>query len=157
MNSQTVQRTPAAYDLPIFIGYSDWLIISQSMVDQFADITQDKQWIHTDPIRAASDTSFGGTIVHGFFTLSLIPHLTQIMRETHPLFDNAKTRVNLGANNLRYLHPIKVGAKIRAGLTVVACQKYKKFENITLKASIETNENAPIKACEVELIERTYY
>ncbi|AXQ99542.1 MaoC/PaaZ C-terminal domain-containing protein [Pseudoalteromonas piscicida] len=140
-----------------FIGFSDWLEISQTMVDQFADVTRDHQWIHTDPSRAASESSYGGTIVHGFFALSLIPFLTQAIRETHPFFSSAKTRLNLGANNLRFLHPIKVGAEIRVALFVVKSEKYRKFENITLRASIEINEANLIKACEVDLIERAYF
>jgi acyl dehydratase len=91
------------------LGPTDWLEISQDRVNLFADATDDHQWIHVDPEKAASGP-FGGTIAHGLLTLSLLPHFS------HQLYrvDNIALAVNYGYNKVRFITPVKVGAKIRA-------------------------------------------
>lgn len=91
------------------LGPTDWLEISQDRVNVFADATDDHQWIHVDPERAAGGP-FGGTIAHGLLTLSLLPHFS------HQLYrvDNIALAVNYGYNKVRFISPVKVGAKIRA-------------------------------------------
>jgi acyl dehydratase len=91
------------------LGPSDWLEITQDRVNLFADATDDHQWIHVDPERAA-DGPFGGTIAHGLLTLSLLPHFT------HQLYriDDVKLGVNYGYNKVRFITPVKVGASVRA-------------------------------------------
>lgn len=91
------------------LGRSEWLTIEQSRVDRFAEATDDYQWIHTDPERAAAGP-FGGTIAHGFLTLSLIPFL---VKEIYSL-DGVKMVVNYGLNKVRFITPVKVGSRIRA-------------------------------------------
>ena len=96
------------------LGYSDWFLISQDRVNAFADVTLDHQYIHVDPERAAA-TPFGGTIVHGFLTTSLLVHLaTSIALQP----DNVVMGINYGFNKLRYLAPVPVGGEIRAHVTV---------------------------------------
>jgi acyl dehydratase len=91
------------------LGPTEWLDISQDRVNLFADATDDHQWIHVDPERAAGGP-FGGTIAHGLLTLSLLPHFS------HQLYrvDNIALAVNYGYNKVRFITPVKVGAKIRA-------------------------------------------
>jgi acyl dehydratase len=91
------------------LGPTDWLEISQDRVNLFADATDDHQWIHVDPEKAAGGP-FGGTIAHGLLTLSLLPHFS------HQLYrvDNIALAVNYGYNKVRFITPVKVGAKIRA-------------------------------------------
>ncbi|MGE2692018.1 MaoC family dehydratase [Mycolicibacterium pulveris] len=91
------------------LGPTDWLEISQERVNLFADATDDHQWIHVDPKRAA-DGPFGGTIAHGLLTLSLIP------RFMHQLYTvgNIAMAINYGYNKVRFITPVKVGAKVRA-------------------------------------------
>jgi acyl dehydratase len=93
------------------VGVSPWRVVTQTMVDQFADATDDHQFIHCDPERAARETPFGGTIVHGFLLLSLLSAMTF---ETLPPLENVKMGVNHGFDQVRFLAPVKTGARIRA-------------------------------------------
>lgn len=90
------------------LGVSDWLTVTQTMIDAFANATGDHQWIHTDPERAAN-TPFGGTIAHGYFTLALVP---QLLDEIFPL-DRFGMVVNYGLDKLRFPWPLPSGGRIR--------------------------------------------
>jgi acyl dehydratase len=91
------------------LGTTDWLEITQDRVDAFADATGDHQWIHVDVDRA-KDGPFGGTIAHGYLTLSLIPQFTPELFS----LETPGARLNYGVNKVRFPNPVKVGAKIRA-------------------------------------------
>ena len=93
------------------VGVSPWRIVTQEMIDKFADATDDHQFIHTDPERAARETPFGGTIAHGFLSLSLLSAMTF---ETLPRLEGAGIGINHGFDKLRFLAPVKTGARIRA-------------------------------------------
>jgi acyl dehydratase len=90
-------------------GPTEWLTISQERVNLFADATDDHQWIHVDPERAAVGP-FGGTIAHGLLTLSLLPHFSQQLYRVA----NIALGVNYGYNKVRFITPVKVGANVRA-------------------------------------------
>ena len=90
-------------------GPSEWLEITQEQVNQFADVTFDQQFIHVDP-EAAAKTPFGGTIAHGYLTMSLLSHMQGQM---HVMPENTAMGVNYGINKLRFLQPVKVGQRIR--------------------------------------------
>lgn len=97
------------------LGTSDWFAIDQARIDTFADVTDDHQYIHLDPVRAARETPFGGTIAHGYLTLSLLSHLVgQVM----PKLDGLDTQINYGLNRVRFLHPVRAGSRIRAKVTL---------------------------------------
>ncbi len=100
------------------LGPTDWLEVTQERVNLFADATDDHQWIHVDPERAASGP-FGGTIAHGLLTLSLLPHFT------HQLYTvtNIAMAINYGYNKVRFITPVKVGAKIRARAEITKVDK----------------------------------
>jgi len=100
------------------IGVSDWRVITQEMIDKFADATDDRQFIHVDPVRAAAETSFGGTIAHGFLTLSLLSTLAY--EALHPL-ENVELSVNQGFENMRFVSPVRSGARVRARFRLVKC------------------------------------
>ena len=108
--SQTLRST----DLLSLAGQesepSSWFEITQERVNQFADATNDHQFIHIDEARAAR-TPFGGTIVHGFLTLSLIPFLTA---EKAPEFEGLVMGINYGSDKVRFLQPVRVGSRVRA-------------------------------------------
>jgi acyl dehydratase len=91
------------------LGPTEWLEVTQDRVNLFADATDDHQWIHVDPERAATGP-FGGTIAHGLLTLSLLPHFTQQLYSV----DNIAMAINYGYNKVRFITPVRVGAKIRA-------------------------------------------
>ena len=93
------------------VGVSDWLEVSQDMINRFADLTGDHQWIHVDVERARRETPFGSTIAHGFLTVSL---LSELSRRTVEVRGNFKMRINYGFNRLRFVSPVPAGSKIRA-------------------------------------------
>jgi acyl dehydratase len=93
------------------IGVSDWRSVTQEMIDKFADATDDHQFIHVDPTRAASETRFGGTIAHGFLTLSL---LSTMAFEALPPLHRTEISINQGFERMRFVAPVKTGARIRA-------------------------------------------
>lgn len=90
---------------------SDWVEVTQAMIDKFADATGDHQFIHVDPARDAQ-TPFGGTIAHGFLTLSLMPLLSSKIPDA-PKIEGAKMGVNYGGNSVRFLTPVRSGSKVR--------------------------------------------
>jgi len=93
---------------------SKWVTISQDMINQFADVTGDHQWIHVDVERAKKETPFGSTIAHGFLTLSLLPQLSYTLYEV----ESAKMGFNYGADKLRFINPVKAGSKVRMTATL---------------------------------------
>ncbi len=95
------------------VGVSPWVEIPQERIDLFAKATEDFQWIHVDPKRA-KDSPFGGTIAHGFLTLSMLPKLSESTFE----FSDRKMGVNYGLNKVRFTAPVPAGAKIRGRFTL---------------------------------------
>ena len=91
------------------IGVSDWLTVDQARIDAFADATEDRQFIHTDP-EAAAKTPFGGTIAHGFLTLSL---LSRMAAEATFIPEGVRMAVNYGLDRVRFLAPVKSGSRVR--------------------------------------------
>ena len=91
-------------------GVSPWRAVTQQMIDQFADATDDHQFIHCDPERAARESPFGGTIAHGFLTLSLLSAMTF---ETIPPLEGGGMGINQGFESIRFVAPVKAGARIR--------------------------------------------
>jgi len=134
------------------VGVSPWLEIPQSRIDQFAEATGDFQWIHVDPQRA-KDSPFGGTIAHGFLTLSMLPKLTESTFE----FSDRKMGVNYGLNKVRFTAPVPAGARIRGRFTLA---KYEKIEGngvqTTWSAVIE-REGGDKPVCVAETISRHYF
>lgn len=92
------------------VGVSPWRVVSQEMIDKFADATDDHQFIHVDPQRAAAETPFGGTIAHGFLSLSL---LSAMAYETIRPIREAGVGINYGFDRLRFVSPVKSGARVR--------------------------------------------
>ena len=92
------------------IGTSGWLLVSQEQIDRFADATYDHQFIHVDPARAAKETPFGGTIAHGFLTLSL---LSKLAMDAVPGVEGRAMGINYGFERVRFLSPVRAGSRIR--------------------------------------------
>lgn len=97
------------------VRVSDWIEITQAMVNCFAEATGDHQFIHVDPARAA-ETPFGGTIAHGFLSLSLMPMLAQ--KAGVPKLEGTKMGVNYGGNKVRFIQPVPVGSRVRGRFTL---------------------------------------
>ncbi len=114
---------------------SDWITVSQRMIDTFADATGDHQFIHVDPARAAT-TPFGGTIAHGFLTLSLMPVLMQ--QTPQPRIDGLRMDVNYGGNKVRFLTPVRSGSRVRGRFrTVELSEKHPGQWQRTVEFTIE--------------------
>lgn len=92
------------------VGVSRWITVDQPMIDQFAATTHDDQWIHIDPARAARDTPYGSTIAHGFLTLSLA---SRFAYDCFPMLPGQNTSINYGFDRLRFLSPVRPGARLR--------------------------------------------
>ena len=114
------------------LGPTDWLEVTQERVNLFADATDDHQWIHVDPERAVNGP-FGGTIAHGLLTLSLLPHFTAQM---YSVSDIAMA-INYGYNKVRFITPVKVGAKIRARAEVTKVDQLDGAVQATLTTTVE--------------------
>jgi len=97
------------------IGVSPWHAVTQDMIDRFAEVTDDRQFIHTDPVRAKAETPFGGTIAHGFLTLSL---LSMLARDAIPRLKDRAMGINYGFDRIRFMTPVKSGARVRGRFTL---------------------------------------
>jgi acyl dehydratase len=129
------------------IGTSEWVSVDQDMINKFADATGDHQFIHIDPVRAAA-TPFGGTIAHGFLTLSLMPML--MAKSDGPRVEGVKMGVNYGSNKLRFLTPVRAGKRVRAHTTLMSLEEKRPGQwQQTNEVSIEIEgEDKPALICE---------
>lgn len=100
-------------------GVSDWVLVDQKMIDTFAEATDDRQFIHVDPERAKAETPFGGTIAHGFLTLSL---LSTMNYNCLPKIREQTLGINYGFDNLRFHSPVKTGRRIRGHFVLTNCR-----------------------------------
>lgn len=139
------------------IHIGPWLEIDQQRIDDFAKVTGDQQWIHTDPERAAAESPYGTTIAHGYLTLALLPLLTE---SNHPDFfeknyPGMKYRVNYGLNRVRFPAPVRCGARLRARTKIDGVEEVKNGVQITYLLTIEmAGEEKP--ACVAEFLARVY-
>jgi len=119
------------------VHVGDWLTITQDRVDQFADVTEDHQWLHNDVERAEKESPFKTTIAHGFLTLSLLPRLTDSVSSDEPAYPKAKMTVNYGLNQVRFPYPVKTGSVIRAHSRLIKVSPIKRGLEIEKEISIE--------------------
>jgi acyl dehydratase len=127
-------------------GYSDWHTVTQEQVNLFADATGDHQWIHVDEEKAAAGP-FGGTIAHGYLTLSLIPLLAkQIYR-----VDNLAMGINYGTNKVRFPATVRVGSRVRAGAELVDTAEAKLGRQFVVRVTVEL-EGSEKPACVAETV-----
>ena len=127
------------------VGLSDWAVIDQNRIDQFAEATADHQWIHVDTERAARELPDGKTIAHGYLTLALIPALTGNFVEVR----NMTRAINFGLNKVRFYTPLQVGARVRARATVLQARRRAGALLLTSEVRIEIeNERKPARVAE---------
>jgi acyl dehydratase len=132
-------------------GPSEWLEIDQQRIDRFAEATDDPQWIHVDPVRAA-EGPFGTTIAHGFLTLSL---LVRFWYEVGPKDDEYRMGINYGTNKVRFPSPVPVGSRVRGRFTVAALEEIEGGIQLTLNGIAE-REGQEKPVCAAELVFRQY-
>jgi acyl dehydratase len=133
------------------VAISDWLTVTQERIDLFAEATEDRQWIHVDPSRAAAESPFGGTVAHGFLTLSVLPRLAA---ETLVL-PEARLTVNYGLNRVRFPSPVRAGQRIRAHFSPAAVEDVPAGVQLTWSVTIEA-EGSDKPACVAETVSRRY-
>lgn len=132
------------------LGPTEWLAIDQARVDGFAEVTEDRQWIHVDVERAKAGP-FGSTIAHGYLTMSLVNHFLPALIEVRG-FSHA---VNVGADRLRFLNPVRVGARIRGRGEIVSVEDVKGAVQSVVRVTVEIEgEDKP--ACVVDTISRYF-
>ena len=129
------------------VGLSDWVVIDQHRIDEFAEATGDYQWIHVDTERAAREMPDGKTIAHGYLTLSLIPALSANFIE----FENLARAINFGANKVRFYTPVQAGRRVRARAVVLQTRHRAGALLLTSEVRIEVeDERKP--ACVAEIL-----
>jgi acyl dehydratase len=137
------------------VGVSDWFEVTQERVNMFADATGDHQYIHVDPVRAA-ETFFGGTIAHGYLTLSLIPELNKT-RKGIQIDLGGRMAVNYGLNKVRFPAPVRVGRKIRLRTKLLDVQEIgEEAVQMTYQQTVEV-EGEEKPACVAETLSRIYF
>ena len=130
-------------------GISDWVLIDQQRVNRFADATGDHQWIHVDVEKAEKTTAFGGTIAHGFLTLSLIPVFSLSAKY---LPKGAKMVINYGLRKVRFANPVLVGSRVRSKMVIRAVEEIDPGRVlVTTRHTIEIEGNGEI-ACVAEFV-----
>ena len=133
-----------------------WLAMTQERIDEFAKATGDLQWIHVDPKKAQEESTFGGTIAHGFLILALIPFLAEMVNPDKPMMPGAQRLINYGLNKVRFPAPVSPGTKIRARSELVNVQEVKGALEIVRKVTIEI-ENKEKPACVAEMVTRAFF
>ncbi|HWL99023.1 MAG TPA: MaoC family dehydratase [Nocardioidaceae bacterium] len=128
------------------LGHSDWHTVTQEKVDLFADATGDHQWIHVDPERAKAGP-FGGTIAHGYMTLSLLPMLNQQIYR----IDGLTMGINYGTNKVRFPSPVPVGSRVRAGTEILEVNPNAQGAQAVVRTTIEV-EGGEKPACVAESV-----
>ncbi|MFD8536587.1 MaoC family dehydratase [Streptomyces rubrogriseus] len=132
------------------LGYTDWLAVDQKRIDLFAEATGDHQWIHVDPEKAAAGP-FGGTIAHGYLTLSLLPLFgPQLIR-----VEGVKMGVNYGTNKVRFPSPVPVGSRLRATAAVTGVEDVKGGIQVSVAFTVE-REGGDKPVCVAESVSRYY-
>lgn len=133
------------------VGISDWLEVSQERIDQFAEASGDRQWIHIDRERAALESPFKTTIAHGFLTLSLLSALARLAISV----GGVRMGINYGLNRVRFVSPVPAGARIRGRFTLAALEQIEGGVQLTWKVTVE-REGSDKPCCVAEWLVRYY-
>jgi acyl dehydratase len=134
------------------VTVTGWVDISQERVNMFAEATGDHQWIHLDVERSRRESPYGGTIAHGFLTLSLLP----MLMESAVSMPNCKMGVNYGLNKVRFPAPVPVGSRVRARMTLLEVEDIEGGAQIMWKVTIE-RDGGDKPVCVAESIARRYW
>jgi acyl dehydratase len=135
------------------LGVGQWRLVDQQLIDAFADVTDDHQWIHVDPERAKAESQYGATIAHGFLTLSLIP----VLSADNYKIVNSRMRLNYGLNKVRFLAAVTAGSRIRARSELAEVARIDDTTvNLTMRHTVEI-EGSEKPAAVVDLIVRAIF
>ena len=131
------------------VAVSPWVEITQQQIDEFAETTRDRQWIHIDPERSKKEGPFGTTIAHGFLTLSMLSHFYQSCIDLSP----RKLGINVGLNRVRFTAPVKVGARVRGHIAMQKLEAITGGLQFTWAVNVEI-EGGEKPACVAEWVTR---
>jgi len=120
------------------VAVSDWFMLAQERIREFAEATDDHQWIHVDAARAARESPFGTTVAHGFLTLSLLPRLLHESIEIR----GVRMGVNYGLNRVRFTGPVPAGSRVRARFRLAACEEIPQGVQTTWGVTVEREGEA---------------
>src|SRR2546429_9318162 len=134
------------------VATSDWLDVSQERINQFAEATEDRQWIHVDPEGATRESPYHATIAHGFLTLSLI---SRLMKDAIRIGSGIRLAVNYGLNRVRFPCPVHAGSRIRGRFSLLAMRDCVDAREIVVSCSVEC-EGSEKPCCVAEWIVRYY-
>ncbi|MBI1355164.1 MAG: MaoC family dehydratase [Acidobacteria bacterium] len=144
-------------ELPGLVGrevaVSGWIEVTQQRIDDFAEATGDRQWIHADPERAAAESPFGTAVAHGFLTLSL---LTQMAGDAFEL-SRRRLGVNYGLNRVRFPAPVPSGARVRGRFTLAACDPIEGGFHLTWSVRVETDGGGSKPCLAAEWVTRALF
>ncbi len=131
---------------------TDWFVVTQDRIQKFADATEDRQWIHLDPERAQRESPFGGSIAHGFLTLSL---LSYFLKQSIHISSGVRMTVNYGLNKVRFPAAVRAGSKVRARVTLLSAKESPEFVDAAYLIHVEC-ESADKPCCVAEWLVRYY-
>ena len=151
----TTTHIPSLMELETYLGrevaVSDWFDVTQERINRFAEATEDRQWIHTDPERAARESPFEETIAHGFLTLSLLSALGKSAMTV----GGVRMGINYGLNRVRFVSPVPAGSRIRGRFTLAAVKQISEGMEATWKVTVE-REGGDKPCCVSEWLVRYY-
>ncbi len=131
------------------LGTSSWKKISQQEINAFAQVTGDKQWIHIDPEKAKKESPFGNTVAHGYFTLSLV----SILLPEIFVVQSVKSKINYGANQIRFTAPVYVDSKVRLSANLKSVKKRNPFHQVTIDCTMYSDRsNNPVMIAEILML-----
>jgi acyl dehydratase len=134
------------------IGVTDWFEMTQARIDQFAEATEDRQWIHVDSERAQRESPYGSTIAHGFLTLSVVSYF---MKQAIQIRGGIRIAVNYGLNRVRFPAPVRSGSNIRARFGLVSLEELSDAFQAVFSVAMEV-ENSDKPCCVAEWVVRYY-
>jgi acyl dehydratase len=116
---------------------TDWFVVTQDRIQKFANATEDRQWIHLDVVRAQRESPFGGTVAHGFLTLSLLSYW---MKQAIQIRSGIGMAINYGLNKVRFPSAVRAGSQVRARITLLAVKESPEFGDATFLIRVESQE-----------------
>jgi acyl dehydratase len=134
------------------VATSDWFEVTQERINQFAEATEDRQWIHVDPERAARESPFKQTIAHGFLTLSMLSELMKLAISVGGL----RMALNYGLNRVRFVAPVPAGSRIRGRFTLAELEQLKGGVQATWNVTVEREGGGDKPSCVAEWLVRYY-
>jgi acyl dehydratase len=161
VGTRVVRAAQLSADMQSRLGQTlmegDWLTLTQQHIDDFARLTGDEQWIHTDPERCRTESPYRTTVAHGFLLLAMLPELAGVRAIGDKYYPDAKFVVNCGLDNVNFLNPAKSGTRVRAKTTLLACER--QGRRVDLRFEIVARSDAVKRSvlCESEVMIRVYF